>query len=74
MNKRIEYSPPAAEIILLAPCEELAVIEKGVANWYNRFLANDASGGDLGLINAGGGFYEGGFGEEFVVRFPKSSS
>ena len=53
MNKRIQYSPPAAEIILLAPCEELAVIEKGVEKWFNCFEPN-ASGGNLGLINAGG--------------------
>ena len=74
MNKRIQYSPPAAEIILLAPCEELAVIEKGVEKWFNYFEPN-ASGGDLGLINAGGDFYTGNnFDEEFVIRFPKNKS
>lgn len=29
MKKKSKYAPPAAEIILLAPCENLALIEKG---------------------------------------------
>ena len=36
MNKKIEYVPPVAEVILLAPCERLAAWDHEFGNvWRN---------------------------------------
>lgn len=51
MNKK-EYLPPAAELILLAPCERLAAWDTSFEErWFHGFnILAGASAGNLGII------------------------
>ena len=66
LNNRKEYLPPLAEVILLAPCEELAVIEWKFgfgSTWKNGYYPKDENSASGIAMN--GTFGEGyGFGSD----------
>ena len=65
MDERKEYTPPEAEIILLAPCDRLAAMDRKFGyNWKtpegyfpaaDDFASGVAFSGDFG-VNDGDGF------------------
>lgn len=56
MNKRKNYLPPAAELILLAPCENLAVNDFAF-NIFNQFTNKGYFDAEAGGGASGYGFH-----------------
>ena len=72
MDERKTYTPPTAEIILLAPEEKLAAWDWSFENvWKNGYVGPDAEQGTasaVGIINGNGVLNETWTDDGFVIK------